>query len=686
MGRSARLAALPVLLLAMAPAVAGPEQAPAFDQGRDAAREALRANPVPGKIDPLAVPGLPTAPLPLETLSGNPGRARQLGTERRAECARAEDPTPECAGSAATSQAQPWLERYPLTHDDAVFNGMAAGEIDPGLVPAGDAGTCQTLTTLVTEEGADEFTCVSRPDGIRPEDLLSFSSPAGGALTASVGDGDGGVRSIDISTGGWITNLLFGVHDLSLTISVADPSLVGEARLTRIRHNDWGLVAINGTAAYVGPRGGDRLEVVGFDICHTADTCTPTWDFGQAEPPWVALGIDLVPLLVPGENTIMARLVHGGAGKLDLQGRIVMSRDDPEQPGAGLTIPGRPEAPTCAELEGRDCFQDRLGRCLAQTADGRCARQELHYRCPRQAATETVVCPPQDGMFCADGSCFDQRDTPTTADEFARSVLALEAARQSGSHLDPESLRLFSGFAARCRSRAFGLTDCCEPDTGGGGMSNSDLHSALATAAVENGIRFAGSTHVYDALFLADAPDLLLDLFPSSGLSHAPGVSFYGIQVSHTAGSGVVVGFDPAAFAIAVALAVAQALLACDQDEQVLALRNGRGLCETVGTHCTRRTLFGCSTETTVFCCHNSRLARAIAAGGRAQIGRGWGTPAHPDCSGLTEGEIRRIDLGEIDVGPALRDVLPADAGQFAEMFRERARTFTADAAEGEDE
>jgi conjugal transfer mating pair stabilization protein TraN len=90
--------------------------------------------------------------------------------------------------------------------------------------------------------------------------------------------------------------------------------------------------------------------------------------------------------------------------------------------------------------------------------------------------------------------------------------------------------------------------------------------------------------------------------------------------------------------------------LQCEPDEQLLALRRGERLCVHVGTYCSTRVLGACVARKQAYCCFNSRLARLVNEQGRAQLGRGYGDPRSPDCSGLTVAEFQRLDLGRLDL------------------------------------
>ena len=676
------IAVVPALLAGAGVAQDGQDPYGPEDAFEDAGRAAARANALPPPSALGDVPGYDPQ-TELQSLGADPARAAAAGAERRGNCER-EPANPACAASATFSEAEPWLRRYPLSRDDAVFGGAARGEHPVGLGLDGmPAGTCVIITLAVEQDAYEELSCVSGEYPAPPGDLVAVAPASGGGpLRASSGRGDGGVHSIDISSGGRIAHLLYGVHDMSLTLSLSDPSAVADARLMRVRYNDWALVAVNGTAVFVGPGGGDRLEIRGLQVCTGAHACSSTWDFGR-EAQWIDLGIDIRPLLRAGANTVSVRLVHGGSGQFDLAGRIVEAATAQDRVRVRDFLDGHPEALPCSEIEGRNCFQYEVGECLVPSVAGGCAQWQYRYKCPAGEARTETVCS-GERMYCADGACFDKESEPTSPEEFARAAAMLELARQAGTYLDPDTLRIFTGVPAHCRKRAFGLTDCCDADSGGGGMSNADMLSMLAAQAAGEAILFAGSQHVYDALYASEHLSALQGLLPAGSLGYTPGLSFFGIEATYSTVNGLAVTFDPASFAIAVGLAVVQSLLACEQSEQVLALRNGRGLCAPAGSYCARDTILGCATEKSAFCCYNSRLARMVAAGGRAQTGRGWGTPPFPDCEGFTAEEIGSIDFSAIDLSEAFGDFAPRHSQELIDRFKERAAAVVAEAPEGE--
>jgi len=75
----------------------------------------------------------------------------------------------------------------------------------------------------------------------------------------------------------------------------------------------------------------------------------------------------------------------------------------------------------------------------------------------------------------------------------------------------------------------------------------------------------------------------------------------------------------------------------CSKGEKELKKKRQAGLCKEVGTYCSKRILRRiCIERKKSFCCFNSALARVLQECGRPQIGKGWGSPKNPDCSGYT--------------------------------------------------
>ena len=83
----------------------------------------------------------------------------------------------------------------------------------------------------------------------------------------------------------------------------------------------------------------------------------------------------------------------------------------------------------------------------------------------------------------------------------------------------------------------------------------------------------------------------------------------------------------------------------CDQSDLELMAKKKMGLCHFVGTYSEGGGLLGKKTKYKVYCCYNSPIARKLTEMAR----NSWGTPEHPDCSGIRIDELRNIDWRQAD-------------------------------------
>lgn len=302
--------------------------------------------------------------------------------------------------------------------------------------------------------------------------------------------------------------------------------------------------------------------------------------------------------------------------------------------------------PNCS-LQSSLCDQEDV-------VSGQCTFETRTYRCmssPPQASTATDC---SGKLFCQNGNCFDRgyENDP----DFARSMALMEAAREAGVYGNETSI--FSGTDSRCKIKLFGLKNCCKKSGGGSGMSNASM---ALTVGMQAGKLF-GSPYMYDAMFASDIPWLVERAVDAwSATAWTSSTSFYGLTFSFSPTAGLqFVSFDFTSFAIQVGLMVLQELMSCDQSEQILAMRRGQNLCVEVGTYCSKklRIFKKCIEKTKSYCCYNSRLARIINEQGRAQIGKSWGSPKSPNCSGFTQSEFEAIDFSRIDLSEFMSEIM----------------------------
>lgn len=332
----------------------------------------------------------------------------------------------------------------------------------------------------------------------------------------------------------------------------------------------------------------------------------------------------------------------------------------------------------CAPLVDKGCAQ--IGStCIDTDAADKCVLYEQSYQCKLADGASNTITDCGGRSFCMDGACFDAGYQPDG--DFGMTMTGLEAARQMGNYMDPDSLLLFSGVPSNCSIKLGGLGNCCKSDTQGGGSTNSSFMTQMGMSAVKSvgseTISYMGSRYMYDSLFQSDAPNMMVKGFASmigdggavADMTFTPSMSYFGLTVSYggaTTGmvwstplgnSGFYVGFDPMSFAISIAIYFIMEILSCDQDEQVLAMRRGQNLCVHVGSWCSTKVLKVCIVKKESHCCFNSRIARIIAVAGRSQLGMDWGSAKSPSCAGFTAAQIQMIDFSQIDFSEVIADI-----------------------------
>jgi conjugal transfer mating pair stabilization protein TraN len=103
----------------------------------------------------------------------------------------------------------------------------------------------------------------------------------------------------------------------------------------------------------------------------------------------------------------------------------------------------------------------------------------------------------------------------------------------------------------------------------------------------------------------------------------------------------------------------AEGVFECSFNEKLLADLRQAKRCHHVGTYCSDRDSLGiCWEDTQTHCCFNSKLSRIIAEQGRPQLGKGWGSPQSPDCSGFTMEEVASLDFEAMDLSEFYADVI----------------------------
>jgi conjugal transfer mating pair stabilization protein TraN len=135
-------------------------------------------------------------------------------------------------------------------------------------------------------------------------------------------------------------------------------------------------------------------------------------------------------------------------------------------------------------------------------------------------------------------------------------------------------------------------------------------------------------------------------------------------SVTLAATDSLVIAFDPWSLVIAIVIYVVMSMMSCNENEGKLAMKEGAGLCHSIGTYCSSciRVLgscVACIEHTTGKCCFNSRLSRIVNEQGRGQIGKGWGRAESPDCSGFTIAQLQSLDFAAMDLTEFYASIVP---------------------------
>ena len=322
---------------------------------------------------------------------------------------------------------------------------------------------------------------------------------------------------------------------------------------------------------------------------------------------------------------------------------------------ASYTCVSQNSTDDCQPLHDRGCSQVD-SRCMDTNPQGACMLYEQTWQCRVATGTTSAVTNCGGQQFCLDGRCFDTGYAPDA--DFARAVAGLEAQREAGRYLDPNTLEVFKGYDNRCRKKLLGLVNCCK-----GGGTNGSLFSAfsLITGAGGQAIGAIGSSYTYDALFTADAPALVIAgfeaLFGAGGGSSA----LAGLIAGDLSVGSFVTSLVPGPWTLAMLAIQLSGLLSCEDAEQVLAMKRDNRLCHGVGSYCSARLpiIRTCIETTETYCCFNSRLSRIINEQGRAQLGRGWGGAQGPDCSGFALTQLQALDFSRMDLSEFYAEIAP---------------------------
>jgi len=334
----------------------------------------------------------------------------------------------------------------------------------------------------------------------------------------------------------------------------------------------------------------------------------------------------------------------------------------------------------CQALRDKGCGQISANCIEYDATNTNCVMYDKKFSCKISDGVNQTVLDCGGQQFCADGKCFDTSAPPDG--DFGMAVTGMEIMREAGNYLDPNTLKLFTGKSSQCSVKLVGLFSCCKPNTKGANMNNASLPAKVGVSSVVSiageGVKMIGSNIMYDTLFtgdgmasviggLADSLSAGLDtsgftpsigyLGMSVGYGTLPTSGMFGGSIAGTQMGNFYVAFDPASFAISIAVMIIMEMLSCNEEEGILALKRGANLCVSLGSYCSKKFLGVCITKKQSYCCYNSKLAKIINVAGRSQLSIGFGNIKNPDCSGFTTAQLQAIDFSTIDFSEAFAEI-----------------------------
>ncbi|PPD50737.1 MAG: hypothetical protein CTY16_01065 [Methylobacter sp.] len=103
-----------------------------------------------------------------------------------------------------------------------------------------------------------------------------------------------------------------------------------------------------------------------------------------------------------------------------------------------------------------------------------------------------------------------------------------------------------------------------------------------------------------------------------------------------------------------IAKMIVQLIFACTEDETKLNMLKDQRLCTSptaIGTYCSADFLGICVARREAYCCFSSAFGRVFQEQARPQLGKNFGTPQNPECSGLTVDQISHLNFDAMDFG-----------------------------------
>jgi hypothetical protein len=295
--------------------VATPEQLSGYAGKQCDATNFLRRNPTTrplitvGKSDPL-----------ITSAEARAAQGRDMGLPSSMTNVVVEDPQCETKPGEAT-------KRVEVCHEEGV---LQEGQCTVGRVVEVD--TNYRYQCKQSPKKIENLTC-GRTLTVTCDPLVDGCDTGGIVPGSTQGDmrvwfGASGNGSYTLEFGTFADNYWSGygaIFDRTLQFSIADKDKITKFELFNAAFDDWLLVKLNGTVVYVGPYGGDRLEVVtetsscdeyGCQTYTKVKYAENKYGWPELDTSWnKTMAIDLRPYLNTGVNVLSMRTVVAGNGE-----------------------------------------------------------------------------------------------------------------------------------------------------------------------------------------------------------------------------------------------------------------------------------------------------------------------------------------------------------------------------------
>lgn len=329
---------------------------------------------------------------------------------------------------------------------------------------------------------------------------------------------------------------------------------------------------------------------------------------------------------------------------------------------------------TCADLKANPLCTETASNCVDVLPGGQCGLLEHQYKCSDSPPTTSTVENCGTQSFCLDGQCFDTGYSPDQ--DLVNAITHMELAREIVNY------DIFVGEASSCHNNL--LKNCCKSKSGGQGGRNDVISQTLGTAALKLGaeeVYVWGSKFLFEGLMNSGSEILAeyaMSALSSGVLSTTGSFTVWGAEFAVSTSGVSFVGFDPYSLALSIAIYVIMDMMTCEQEEQVLGMKRGQGLCHKVGSWCSSKVLGSCVEKKEGWCCFPSKLGRIVNEQGRAQISKSWGSPKSPDCSGFTIEELKLLRFDLMDLSEFFTSItIPTKSSQFAiDRLNQKAKSY----------